>query len=300
MNNIVNYYYNLKNIDIINLDNNYLIMDNNDYSYLLYEVNNNININNTINILSKINNSLYGDLILNNNKSYITKIDNNYYVLIRLKGIINDEISLKDMVNNNIKYRYLNNNNNIDLNKLWSNKIDYLEYQVSQLGTNYNEILNSFSFFIGLSENAISFLNINNINYNNIHKTINHLRIKNNMLFIDYYNPINILIDYDIRDYSEYIKSKLLITDDIDSDIKYILNNANLSDDDIKLFYARLMFPTIYFDKVEDILIDKVEEKELDKYIEIIPRYINMLKDVYLEINKKGISIDIPNWIIKY
>ncbi len=300
MNNIVNYYYNLKNIDIINLDNNYLIMDNNDYSYLLYEVNNNININNTINILSKINNSLYGDLILNNNKSYITKIDNNYYVLIRLKGIINDEISLKDMVNNNIKYRYLNNNNNIDLNKLWSNKIDYLEYQVSQLGTNYNEILNSFSFFIGLSENAISFLNINNINYNNTHKTINHLRIKNNMLFIDYYNPINILIDYDIRDYSEYIKSKLLITDDIDSDIKYILNNANLSDDDIKLFYARLMFPTIYFDKVEDILIDKVEEKELDKYIEIIPRYINMLKDVYLEINKKGISIDIPNWIIKY
>ena len=85
MNNIVNYYYNLKNIDIINLDNNYLIMDNNDYSYLLYEVNNNININNTINILSKINNSLYGDLILNNNKSYITKIDNNYYVLIRLR-----------------------------------------------------------------------------------------------------------------------------------------------------------------------------------------------------------------------
>ena len=119
------------------------------------------------------------------------------------------------MVNNNIKYRYLNNNNNIDLNKLWSNKIDYLEYQVSQLGTNYNEILNSFSFFIGLSENAISFLNINNINYNNTHKTLNHLRIKNNMLFIDYYNPINILIDYDIRDYSEYIKNYKKFSDEI-------------------------------------------------------------------------------------
>ena len=300
MNNIIDYYYNLRKVDIINIDNNYLIMDNNDYSYLLYEVDKNINLNNIINILVNINNSLYGDLILNNNKSYITKIDDKYYVLIRLKGIINDEITLKDIIDNNTKYRTKNNKNNIDLNSLWSKKIDYLEYQVSELGTNYDEVLNSFSFFVGLSENAISYLNVNNINYDNTHKTISHLRIKNNTLFIDYYNPMNILIDYDIRDYAEYIKYKLLITDDIDNDIKYILNNADLSIDDIKLLYARLMFPTFYFDKVEEILIDKKEEKELDKYIDIIPRYINMLKDVYLEINKKGISIDIPEWIIKY
>ena len=298
MNNIIEYYYNIKNIDIINIDNNYLIMDNNDFSYLLYEINNNINIKNTINILSNLNNSYYGDLILNNKLSYITKINDKNYVLIRIKGIINELITINDIISNNIKYR-VNNNKIINYNELWSKKIDYLEYQISELGNNYNEILYSFSFFIGLAENAISYLNINNINYNNIHMTISHLRIKNNELFIDYYNPLNILIDYDIRDYAEYIKNKLLITDDIDKDIKYILNNAKLSNDDIKLLYARLLFPTFYFDKVEEILIDKNEEKELNKYIDIIPRYINMLKDVYIEINKKGISIDIPNWIIK-
>ena len=297
MNNILDYYYNLKKVDIINIENNYLIMDNNDYSYLLYETSSNINLKNTINILSRINNSYYFDLILNTNKSYITKIDNKNYILLRVKGIINEVVTLKDIVNNNKKYRI--KENNINLVDLWSKKIDYLEYQVSQLGSNYEEILNSFSFFVGLAENAISFLNVNIIDYSNTHKTISHLRIKNNELYIDYYNPLNILIDYDIRDYAEYLKSKILITDDIDKDIKYILNNADLSIDDIKLFYARLMFPTLYFDKIGEILIDKKEEKEIELYIEKIPIYLNMLKDIYLEITKKGISIDIPNWIIK-
>ena len=298
MNNIIEYYYNIKIDNIIANNNNYLIMDNNNYSYILYEVDEKIKLDNIINILKSINNSLYGNLIVNNNKSYISKINDKYYVLIGLKGLINDYITLDDIINNNIKYRCINVKN-IDLNKLWSNKIDYLEYQISELGSDYKEILDSFSFFVGLSENAISFLNVNSINYNNTHKTISHLRTNYKSLVVDYYNPLKILIDYDIRDYAEYIKSKILITDDIDNDIKKILNDAKLSNDDIKLFFARLMFPTFYFDKIEDIIIDKEDEKKLDNYIEIIPRYINMLKDVYIEINKKGISIDIPNWIIK-
>lgn len=297
MNNIIEYYYNLKKLDIIKMDNNYLIMDNNNYSYLLFEINKDMKIKNVLNTINNIKYGLYYYLILNNNKSYITKIENKYFVLFQIRGIINEVVTLDDMINNNINNRLISKSTN--LSELWSEKIDYLEYQISELGNNYNEILNSFSFFAGLSENAISFLNINNINYNNTHKTISHLRIQHNELSIDYYNPLNIIIDYDIRDYSEYIKNKLLITDDIDTDIKFILNNAKLTNDDIKLFYARLMFPTFYFDKVEEILIDKKEESQLDSIIDIIPRYINMLKDVYLEINKKGISIDIPNWIIK-
>ena len=80
--------------------------------------------------------------------------------------------------------------------------------------------------------------------------------------------------------------------------VKYILDNAKLSNDDIKLFYARLMFPTIYFDTLESILLDNKNESELNIFIETLPKYLNLLKDTYLEI-KKSISIDIPNWIIK-
>lgn len=299
MENLLKYYYNLKEFEIIKMENNFLILDNNDYSYLLYKVNDNININNILSIISKLRfKSNYGDLMLNVNNNYLSKINDNNYVLILLKGIINDTISLQEIVKNNLINRYLKSKD-IDLVELWSRKIDYLEYQVSQLSKEKLEVVNSFSFFVGLAENAISFININNINFSNLHQTLCHTRLKSNNMTIDYYNPLNILVDYDIRDYAEYLKAKILETDDIIKDINYILDNAKLSDDDIKLLYARLMFPTIYFDVVEEVLLNETKEKDLEEYIEAIPRYLNMLKDIYIEINKKGISLDIPNWIIK-
>lgn len=299
MNDLLKFYYNLKDVDILKIDHGFIIMDKDDYTYFLTNVDDNTNLNNALKIINNIGfRNNYGIIINNNDNSYISKINDNKYVLIKLKCIINERVTLKDMISNNLKYRDIIKTN-IDLTNLWSKKIDYLEYQVSQLGNNYSELLNSFSFFIGLAENAISFLNINNINYNNTHKTLSHLRINNNELNIDYYNPLNIIIDYEIRDYAEYLKSKILITDDILKDFIYIIDNANLSIDDIKLLYARVMFPTLYFDKVEDILLNDTKEKELDIFINNISNYLNILKDIYLELNKKGISIDIPNWIIK-
>ena len=298
MKDIINYYYKLRIVDIYDLKDGYLIVDDNNYFYHMCMVNENININYILNILKQINNNKYGILLLNKNKEYIFKINDKNYILISVKGIINDKISLNDMIHNNKMYRYLKFNSN-NLVELWSKKIDYLEYQVSELAKDKLEVINSFSFFIGLAENAITFITVNKINFLKLHKTLSHLRMPKDILAMDYYNPLNLLIDYEIRDYAEYIKSKILYTDDILNDIKFILNNADLNDDDIKLFYARLMFPTLYFDTIEDVLLNNNEEKELDIYVESIPRYLNMLKDTYDEIKKKGISIDIPNWIIR-
>ena len=300
MKNMLKYYYNLQDIEILEKNNDYLIIDKNNYTYLLKKYEENININYINNILNKIGKSNnYGIILLNFNQSYITKYNDNKYILIKLNGIINEKIELNEIINNTLKYHVLDNKNNLDLISLWSKKIDYLEYQVSSLGKEKKELLNSFSFFIGLAENAISFINVNHINFNNINKSLCHLRIKYNEKVLDYYNPINILIDYEIRDYAEYLKNKILISDDISKDFIFILNNANLSNDAIKLLYARLLFPTFYFDDVEDILLNNLDEKEINKYIDNLPNYLNMLKDIYLEIQKKGISLDIPNWIIK-
>lgn len=298
MKDIINYYYKLRIVDIYDLKDGYLLVDNNNYFYQLCLVKENINIDYILNVLKQINNNKYGILILNKNKEYISKINDKDFVLISVIGIINDKITLNDMIHNNKLFRYLKTTSN-NLVDLWSKKIDYLEYQVSELAKNKMEVINSFSFFIGLAENAITFITVNNINFINLHRSLVHLRIPKEILTINYYNPLNLLIDYEIRDYAEYIKSKVLYSDDILKDIKYILDNADLNEDDIKLFYARLMFPTLYFDDIEDILLNNKEEKELDIYIESIPSYLNMLKDTYDEIKKKGISIDIPNWIIK-
>ena len=46
-----------------------------------------------------------------------------------------------------------------DWGNLWSSKVDYLEYQMSELGKNFPTLLNSFSYYVGLAENAISYVN---------------------------------------------------------------------------------------------------------------------------------------------
>ena len=81
---------------------------------------------------------------------------------------------------------YLNSiiiTNNIDNNwdYLWSTKIDYLEYQINQSGKKYPLIVESFSYFVGLTENAISYAKNATLelkkDYNNIgvitHKKLN-------------------------------------------------------------------------------------------------------------------------------
>ena len=291
MKNILNYYYNIDIIDIIKLENNYLIFD--EYNnYLLYRLNDYININNIINNIKKIRLNNYSVILSNINNKYITELDDNKYVLLSLKGILNEKITINDIIDNTNNYLYLNNK--IDIVSLWSKRLDYLEYQVSELAKDNNELLNTFTFFLGLGENAISFIDINNINFNNIRCSLMHYRIKNNELNIDFYNVLNTIIDYQVRDYSEYIKVKTFNNIDISKDINIILDNLN--NDEIKYFYARLLFPTIYYDEVEKILLKESNESNLNIFIDNLDNYLNMLNDVYLEI-KKRISIDIPMWI---
>ena len=295
MNNILKYYYNIDIIDIIKIDNNYLIFDNNSNNYLLYKINEYVNIDNTIKILNSIKiPNKYSYIIKNINNKYITNIDNINYVLLFIKGILNEEITINDIIDNTNKYLYLNNK--IDIVSLWSKKLDYLEYQVSELAKDNIELLNSFSFFLGLGENAISFIDINNINFNNIKSSLMHYRISNNELNMTFYNILNTIIDYNVRDYSEYLKIKCFNNEDISKDIIKIINDNNLNNDELKYLYARLLFPTIYFDTVEEILLKEKEESSLDIFINNLDNYLNMLNDVYLEI-KKRISIDIPLWI---
>ena len=294
MNNLLKYYYNIDVIDIIKINNNYIIYDDNN-NYLLYKINDNININNTLKIIKSLKYpNKYFNIIININNKYISNIDNNNYVLLLINGIINEEITLNDIINNTNNYLYLNNK--IDIVNLWSKKIDYLEYQVRELAKDNNELLNSFSFFLGLGENAISFIDINNINFNNIRSSLMHYRINYKELNINYYNILNTIIDYQVRDYSEYLKIKCFNNEDITNDINNIINNTNLNDDELKYLYARLLFPTIYFDTVEEILLKEKKETSIEIYINNLDNYLNMLNDVYLEI-KKRISIDIPSWI---
>ena len=296
MKDYLEYYYNINIINYYAINNNYLILDNYDNTYYLYQYDKElININYILNIIRKINinNTFYYPIIYDKYNNIINKYSDKEYILLKVKGLINTNINIVDMLNNNKLLKV--NNKPIDLEKLWSNKIDYLEYQVSQLAKDKKELIDSFSYFIGLAENAISLLNINNINYKNASISIVHNRIKYPNNTIDYYNTLNIMIDYSTRDLAEYIKDKLYNKLDVSKDIDYILNQ-DLNRDDLLIFYARLLFPSTYFDCIENILLNNYNENILDKYIDNNNDYLYMLQETYYKINKKN-QIMIPNWI---
>jgi len=286
-------YYNIKALDIKQIDDDYIIYDENNI-FLLYKIDID-DIKYYLNILSlDIHNYLY-KFVINKDMSYISNINDNKYVLLSTNKILNEEINIEDIKTFNLN-NILIKRKEIDLVDLWSKKLDYLQYQISQFGNDFKDVLNSFSFFIGMGENAITFISNNSINFSNIRMSLSHVRLNYLEKEINFYNPFNIKEDYIIRDGAEYIKSKLLVSDDLMDDVNKMFKNYN--SDEIKLFIARLLFPTLYFDELERIIIDKKESSRINIYIDSINNYLNLIKDIYYEI-KKDISIDIPSWIIK-
>ena len=118
---------------------------------------------------------------------------------------------------------------------LWTNKNDYFEYQMSQVGKKYPNLKESFSYCIGISENAIQLFN--SVSKEKLSLNLSHKRIKSNYTTYELYNPLNFVIDYRIRDVSEYFKD-LFFNDKLDiNDIYNYLYYNNLSYDESVLFF---------------------------------------------------------------
>ena len=299
MKNALSYYYNLNPIEIHQINNRYKFKIDNDY-YTLLEIKMDNNIN-EIYELSKYLNSIgiyTHQIILNLQNNITTYVNNNNYVLLKTYDEMNKKIQLEDIINfSNITS---NISKNINLRRdnwynLWINKLDYFEYQISQIGIKYPLIRESFSYFAGMTETAISFLINEKIN-NNIF-SICHNRVKRNNTLFDLYNPFNFIIDTRIRDVTEYFKEMFYIEDPYDYIIEYIKYN-NLSNDELKLLYIRMLYPSYYFDLYEDIINKNKDEKELEKIIKKVNEYELLLKKIYIYINNIVKLPDIE-WIKK-
>ena len=162
-----------------------------------------------------------------------------------------------------------------DWGKLWSIKIDYIEYQLKHIKNSFPIINSSVNYYIGLAENAISYFN--RLNLNNVDLYISHRRInKNNM-----YNPLELVIDYKVRDIAEYIKNSFFNNKMTIYEIKEYLSKINLENIDYILLYTRLLFPSYYFDLYEEIINDKKDELEINKIINLSSLYEELLFEIY-------------------
>ena len=177
MNNMINFFYNINPTNLEQHNNNYYFFYNNNL-YILKKYNLNINeINNIYNLNQQMiyNNIPVHQIILNKHNIIISNIEKNNYILLKIiiKNI-KKKITLEDInILNNI---YINPNNiNINWSNNWIQRIDYLEYQINQTGKQYPLLVESISYFIGLSENAISYykkVNNNEIQYSYSHRKL--------------------------------------------------------------------------------------------------------------------------------
>lgn len=242
--------------------------------------------------------------VLNNKNHLLTKIDNTDYVMLRINYLELYEFSLNEInilnklstLNDDKSKLYRNN-----WGELWSTKVDYLEYQLSELGHGKKLILNSFSYYIGLAENAISYVNQVNKIFKEESKSdivLSRKRIYSPNYAVNYLNPLNYIFDIEVRDLAEYIKSMFFNDIDVWSEIDDLFKTNHFTPYLCHMFYARLLYPSYYFDKYQDIMDKDNKEEELIYIINKNEDWEDFLQDMFYYLNNFTHMIPI-NWLIK-
>lgn len=283
-----------------NFINNYYEFNHNNNYYRLYILNEEYNIYNYNNIYTinkeLINNTLMSEIILNKDKNIITTYHNINYILLKINCNINKDITLEE-IDYLSKIKIVNNNKS-NWGLLWSKKIDYLEELISENGKKYPQVVNSFNYFIGLSENAISYYNNIDID-NNMMYYISHKVLRPTDKVDSLYNPLNIIYDSRVRDVAEYIKNSFWTDNhNIYNELNNYLYKSNLSLNEVKLLISRVLFPSFYFDLYEDIFNYNKDEKILNNIISRIDEYEEYLNSIIIYF-KRFYPIDEIEWLKK-
>ena len=115
---------------------------------------------------------------------------------------------------------------------------------------------------------------------------------------IDYNNPLNFVIDYNVRDISEYIKS-YMISDDFNLENVFLLiDGMNLNNLMFNLLYSRLLYPTFYFDIYDKIILEDGVDNDIICVVDCAHKYIDMLNKIFLRYSTKYKMFNIE-WINK-
>ena len=238
------------------------------------------------------------DILLTKDNNVLFNYKNNYYILMKMPNIKNRFITYDDI----IKFHYIPKDKKI-MTKLdksnwaihWENKIDYLEQQFSLIISKYPIISESFNYYIGLWENAISYYN-DNTSIPMV-KQVCHKRISLSMDLLEFYNPLYFVIDSKIRDVGDYLKSYVLQENFSFSTIIAFLDKNNYSKNNVLLLISRVLFPSYYFDIYENIIVNGVSEKRIEFVIKRKESILQLINILFIKFSFYGIPY--IDWIKK-
>lgn len=305
MKNTINYYYNLNPNKINQIFHYYYFYVNNElYYFMLYTKNpKEIRSIYEFNQVLLQKNILVHEIVNNRTNTILTYVNQIPYLLMKISININKPITLAEICYlSSILIPYPRELMRSNWMNLWTNKIDYLEYHHEQNYQKYPLLSASFNYFIGMSENAISYLN----------RTISNLKpeksdigvVSHDIITLDdtvyaLYDPQNIIIDHKARDLAEYIKISFFrdnysIFDELD---EYFKHNY-FSFYGIQLLMARVLWPSFYFELYDDILESKINESSILKITSRIAEYEKYLGDVFRYFHKYY-NIEDVGWLKK-
>ena len=296
MKNLINYYYNieLEEEPVKTKDFYSFVKENKKYYFVPFnrKYEDILDLNTIINTFKLKKIDLH-QILMNRDGLFLTKFGENNYILMEVSDSELDEYNLKDI----IKFCRINKLNSQTLScyqnnwaNLWSEKIDYMEYQIHELGKSKPIILDSFSYFVGMAENAISYVNI--VSRNTPSDLSNEVNIVHRRIFVpnyklNYFNPLSLLIDLEVRDVAEFLKSLFFYNSEMALDnLKYYLTTKVFSYYSLGMLYARLLFPTYYFDIYEKVILNEEDEEKLLTVINKTEEYKTFLTQAYYEITK--------------
>lgn len=257
MKNELYYYYNIIVEDIHQINGNYKFYYQGSL-YLLVPYTDDISKLDEIYKLHiyVLNMNLYcHEIILNKNNQIITNINKINYLLMKT-NVESRNINIRDILLFR-KYYIINNSptNKLTWGMLWSNKVDYLEEQAYKLDDSDLELKSMLYYYIGMAESSIGYFNNNK---KNATLCISHKRILKEYTLIDLYNPLNFIVDYNVRDLSEYIKEN---SETKENEILTTLNQVEIAKDESILLVSRLLFPTYYFDILQKYLLGEITKE---------------------------------------
>ena len=235
------------------------------------------------------------NIILNKYNNPLTKINDNFYILTSNKKEKKLTLPLiSNMALNNINIESLERNK---WEVLWENKVDYYEMQLGENEKKYPLIRESFDYFVGLAENAISYLVNTKLE---LKPTINDQKVvSHNNIEISLNEPSNLILDHKARDIAEYIKYSFFNNNqNIFNELNEYFYHNYYSPYGIRVLFSRILYPSFYFNTYDKIISGKVEEKELNKIISKINNYEIYLYNIYLYL-RKYYNIPSVDWLKK-
>ena len=302
----IKYYYNIDVDNIEELDGNYhFIFNNKDYFFVYY----NRKLEELDDIIScsrsmKERNIDCHDILLNRDGQVLTKVGEYNYILFSVNGL-KEEFNIMDISLFNKKLILNEKSGSIYRNNwgsLWSEKVDYFEYQIRELGLNKPIISDTFSYYIGLAENAIAYVNSTSKNLQRTlfdHVVVSHRRIFYPNIKLNYLNPLAFVFDIEVRDVAEYLKAMFFSEEEeeVIIELESYLKANKLSMYGYQMLYARLLYPSYYFDIYEQIMNNDKDEEKLVYIVSKVDDYELFLKKAYLEITKYA-PIEKIDWLI--